>query len=97
MSIMQRFNPFASQRYDYSSALAVPDTTSSNKTLLSFSVLLSLVFLIIFNSPAHAATPDMSEIVTMITGLVAVVSSIGMAVLTVYATAKVFKWVKTAF
>ena len=97
MSIMQRFNPAASQRYDYSSALAVSDTTSSNKTLLSFSVLLSLVFLIIFNAPAHAAAPDMSEIVTMITGLVAVVSAIGMAVLTVYATAKVFKWVKTAF
>lgn len=41
--------------------------------------------------------PDLSPIVTMITGLSAVVGSIGMAVLTVYATAKVFKWVKTAF
>lgn len=41
--------------------------------------------------------PDLTPIVTMITGLAAVVGSIGMAVLTVYATAKVFKWVKTAF
>lgn len=41
--------------------------------------------------------PDLTPIVTMITGLSAVVGSIGMAVLTVYATAKVFKWVKTAF
>lgn len=41
--------------------------------------------------------PDLTPIVTMITGLASVVGSIGMAVLTVYATAKVFKWVKTAF
>lgn len=49
---------------------------------------------------AHAnapTAPDLTPIVTMITGLSAVVGSIGMAVLTVYATAKVFKWVKTAF
>ncbi len=49
---------------------------------------------------AHAegvAAPDMTPIVTMINGLVAVVGSVGMAVLSVYATAKVFKWVKTAF
>lgn len=41
--------------------------------------------------------PDLSPIITMINGLAAVVGSIGMAVLTVYATAKVFRWVKTAF
>lgn len=47
---------------------------------------------------ANAAdAPDFSPIITMITGLAAVVGSVGMAVLTVYATAKVFKWVKTAF
>lgn len=46
---------------------------------------------------ANANTPDFSPIVTMITGLGAVVASVGMAVLTVYATAKVFKWVKAAF
>lgn len=96
---MQRLNPAASQRYDYSSALAAPaaDTSVSRKTLFSFSVLLSLVFLMVFNAPAHAEAPDFSPIVTMITGLVAVVASVGMAVLTVYATGKVFKWVKTAF
>ena len=43
------------------------------------------------------AVPDMSPIITMINGIVAVVGSVGMAVLSVYATAKVFKWVKTAF
>lgn len=50
--------------------------------------------------PAYAngpSVPDMTPIVTMINGLVAVVASVGMAVLTVYATAKVFKWVKGAF
>lgn len=36
-------------------------------------------------------------IISMITGLTAIVSGVGMAVLTVYATGKVFKWVKTAF
>lgn len=50
--------------------------------------------------PAYANTPtapDFSPIVTLIMGLVATVASVGMAVLTVYATAKVFKWVKAAF
>lgn len=50
--------------------------------------------------PANAAAieiPAMTEIVTMITGMVAVVASVGMAVLSVYATARVFKWVKAAF
>lgn len=46
---------------------------------------------------ADVGAPDMTPIVTMINGLVAVVGSVGMAVLSVYATAKVFKWVKTAF
>lgn len=41
--------------------------------------------------------PAMTEIITMITGMVAVVASVGMAVLSVYATARVFKWVKAAF
>lgn len=56
--------------------------------------------LIMASAVASASTPsapDLSPIVTMIGGLAAVVGSIGMAVLTVYATAKVFKWVKTAF
>lgn len=41
--------------------------------------------------------PAMTEILTLITGMVAVVASIGMAVLSVYATGRVFKWVKAAF
>lgn len=53
----------------------------------------------VVNSANAAAieVPAMTDIVTMITGMVAVVASVGMAVLSVYATAKVFKWVKTAF
>lgn len=49
---------------------------------------------------AHAeeiSVATFQPIITMITGLAAVVSAVGMAVLTVYATGKVFKWVKTAF
>lgn len=47
---------------------------------------------------AHAeiGVSTFQPIITMITGLAAVVSAVGMAVLTVYATGKVFKWVKTA-
>ena len=46
---------------------------------------------------APAMANDWStEIVTTITGTVATVSAIGLAVLTLYVTAKVFKWVKTA-
>lgn len=51
-------------------------------------------------SSAHAEAieiPAMTEILTMITGMVAVVASVGMAVLSVYATGRVFKWVKAAF
>lgn len=46
---------------------------------------------------AAVEVPDMTEIVTLITGMVAVVASVGMAVLSVYATGRVFKWVKSAF
>jgi|GEM_PF-4164284 len=56
---------------------------------------------VIFAASASAvgelAAPDMTPIVTLITGMVALVASIGMAVLSVYATGKVFKWVKAAF
>lgn len=41
--------------------------------------------------------PDMAPIIALIMGMVALVASIGMAVLSVYATGKVFKWVKAAF
>lgn len=43
------------------------------------------------------AVPDMAPIVALIMGMVALVASIGMAVLSVYATGRVFKWVKAAF
>lgn len=50
---------------------------------------------------AHAAEPlpipDMAPVIALIMGMVALVASIGMAVLSVYATGKVFKWVKAAF
>jgi hypothetical protein len=47
-------------------------------------------------SPAFAADIDVSSIVTTITGFIAVVSSIGLAVLSLIVTGKVFKWVRTA-
>ena len=47
-------------------------------------------------APAMAADDWSAEIVQTITGTVATVSAIGLAVLTLYVTAKVFKWVKTA-
>ena len=43
------------------------------------------------------AVPDMAPIVALIMGMVALVASMGMAVLSVYATGRVFKWVKAAF
>ncbi len=45
---------------------------------------------------AFAADDWSATIVSTITGTVATISSIGLAVLTLYVTAKVFKWVKTA-
>ena len=47
-------------------------------------------------SSAFAAEIDVSSIVTTITGFIAVVSSIGLAVLSLIVTGKVFKWVRTA-
>lgn len=56
---------------------------------------------LVFSQGAYAAdalaVPDMAPIVALIMGMVALVASIGMAVLSVYATGKVFKWVKAAF
>lgn len=45
---------------------------------------------------AFAADDWSAGIVTTITGAVSTVSAIGLAVLTLFVTAKVFKWVKTA-
>lgn len=49
-------------------------------------------------SGAHAAItlPDVAEVITAITGVVAIVSSIGIAVLGVVVTAKLFTWVRSA-
>lgn len=46
---------------------------------------------------AGVTVETFKPIITMIMGLAAIVSAIGMAVLTVYATGKVFTWVKSAF
>lgn len=61
-------------------------------------------FALVAVNSAHAVgeagaltVPDMTPIITLIMGMVALVASIGMAVLSVYATGKVFKWVKAAF
>ncbi len=39
---------------------------------------------------------DVSTVIQTITGAIATVSAIGLAVLSLFVTAKVFKWVKTA-
>lgn len=79
--------------FDYS---ATKQSNSVKKTAIAVAAAVTYGLV----STAYAeplAVPPMTEIVTMITGMVAVVASVGMAVLSVYATAKVFKWVKTAF
>ena len=47
---------------------------------------------------AHAAItmPDVSEVITAIGAVVAIVSSIGIAVLSVVVTVRLFGWVKSA-
>lgn len=69
----------------------------SNKTLAKVATAAGTMALTATAFAADPTAPDMTPIVSMINGLVAVVGSVGMAVLSVYATAKVFKWVKTAF
>lgn len=69
----------------------------SNKTLAKVATAAGTMALTATAFAADPVAPDMTPIVSMINGLVAVVGSVGMAVLSVYATAKVFKWVKTAF
>lgn len=45
---------------------------------------------------AAEGSVDVSSVISTITGAVATVSAIGLAVLSLFVTAKVFKWVKTA-
>lgn len=62
-------------------------------------VLLVTVGTAVMASPAFAAGEynfDPSSIVTIIAGFVAGVSAIGLAVLSLVVTGKVFKWVRTA-
>lgn len=49
-------------------------------------------------SGAHAAIalPDVSEIVAAITGVVTIVSGIGIAALSVVVTVRLFGWIRTA-
>lgn len=70
----------------------------STKTAQLFTV--ATVIMLNGVTTAHAeglSVETFQPIIGLITGMVAIVSSIGMAVLTVYASSKVFKWVKTAF
>lgn len=78
-------------------AVPVAEKTSGLKQA---AVAIAVTSALVVAGPANAAAieiPAMTEVVTMITGMVAVVASVGMAVLSVYATARVFKWVKAAF
>ena len=73
---------------------------AQSSTLKNIGAVTAIATALAVAGPANAAVmevPDMTEIITLITGMVAVVASVGMAVLSVYATGKVFKWVKTAF
>ncbi len=50
--------------------------------------------------PAFATgpvAPDLNPVVEMIYSCITVISAIGMAVLSLYATVKVYKWVRGAF
>ena len=53
---------------------------------------------IVATTGAQAAVtmPDVSDVITAITGAVTIVSSIGVAVLSVVVTAKMFTWVRSA-
>ncbi|MEG0444155.1 MAG: major capsid protein [Carnobacterium sp.] len=56
-----------------------------------------IAFTAVSAMPAFAADGfDVSSIVTIITGFVAGVSALGLAVLSLVVTGKVFKWVRTA-
>lgn len=57
-----------------------------------------IAFTAVSAMPAFAAGEgfDVSSIVTIITGFVAGVSALGLAVLSLVVTGKVFKWVRTA-
>lgn len=80
---------------------AVDTKQVSKSTTLAKAIAAGTATTFVLANSAHAnealAVPDMAPIVALIMGMVALVASIGMAVLSVYATGKVFKWVKAAF
>lgn len=81
---------------------AVDTKEVSKSTTLAKAIAAGTATTFVLASSAHAVegaleVPDMAPIVALIMGMVALVASIGMAVLSVYATGKVFKWVKAAF
>lgn len=81
---------------------AVDTKEVSKRNTLAKSIAAGTATTFVLANSAHAAgealaVPDMAPIVALIMGMVALVASIGMAVLSVYATGKVFKWVKAAF
>lgn len=81
---------------------AVDTQEVSKSTTLAKAIAAGTATTFVLANSAHAvettlAVPDMAPIVALIMGMVALVASIGMAVLSVYATGKVFKWVKAAF
>lgn len=68
---------------------------ANNKKLLAKGAVLTLA--VGATAPVFAADGfDPSTIVTIVTGFVAGVSAIGLAVLSLVVTGKVFKWVRTA-
>lgn len=81
--------------------VAVAEKAQKN-THLAKAIAAGTATLLVLSNSAHAvdaplSVPDMAPVLGLIMGIVAIVSSIGMAVLSVFATGKVFKWVKSAF
>lgn len=82
--------------------VAVAEKAQKNNHLAKALAAGTATALVLVTNSANAAdiplsVPDMAPILGLIMGIVAIVASIGMAVLSVYATGKVFKWVKAAF
>lgn len=76
-----------------------PQTSKFSKETLTTLVVVA-VSTALMSTGAHAETIGLdafADIMALITSAVAIVSGIGMGVLSIYATAKVFKWVKAAF
>lgn len=84
-SVNQALENAVKRRFNLPAGIRLPAVAVAAGTLLA-------------TSGAHAAIalPDVAEITTAIAGVVTIVSSIGIAVMGVVVTAKLFMWIRTA-